>query len=314
MRKMLVAASLALMMTVGGHAQELDPATQWATMAFNEFHVRPNIVYQRAGDVSLKLDVMTSGPFSPPRPTLIYFHGGGMVEGAKEGAVLYGLPYLARGMNFVNVEYRMAPEALAPAGLEDCRCALHWVYDHAQEYGFDTAKIVVAGHSAGGFLALMTGMLEPIDNFDNACTRLPADWREATIRDVKVAAIVNFFGITDWADLLQGANTRNFAVRWFGGLPQRMEMARRVSPLTYVRKGLPPIISIDGDRDPIVPYEQQVRLRDALTRAGVPNQLVTIPGGGHGTTTPHAWNRQQNLYAQEEVFRFLEKYGIIASK
>jgi len=294
------------------YAQELDPATKWATIAFNEFHISQNVVYQRASNVSLKLDVITAGPTSTARPTLIYFHGGGLVEGNKENALLYTLPYLARGMNAVNVEYRMAPDSLAPAAVEDSRCALHWVYDNADKYGFDTSKIVVAGHSAGGYLALMTGMLDPGDNYDNGCTRLPADWREGTIRDVKVATIVNFFGITYFADLLQGPNTRNFAVRWFGDLPNRLELAKQVSPLAYVRKGVPPTITLAGDKDPIVPYQHQVRLHDALTRQGVPNQLVTIEGGGHGSTTPLAWNREQYLYAQEEIFKFLEKHGIIA--
>ena len=48
-------------------------------------------------------------------------------------------------MNTVNVEYRLAPESLAPAAVEDCRCALHWVYQNAEKYGFDTTKLVVSG-------------------------------------------------------------------------------------------------------------------------------------------------------------------------
>ena len=312
MAKTLTAVLMFFLMTAAAYSQELDPATKWATIAFNEFHVAANIVYQRANGESLKLDVITAGPKSVARPTLIYFHGGGLVEGVKEGAVLNLLPYLARGMNAVNVEYRMAPDALAPAAVEDARCALHWVDENGDTFGFDRSKLVVAGHSAGGYLALMTGMLTAADNFDKACTRLPDDWRGGTIHDVKVAAIVNFFGITDFADLLQGPNTRNFAVRWFGDLPGRMELAREVSPLTYVRKSLPPIITIAGDQDPIVPYQHQARLHEALTRERVPNQLVTIQGGGHGSTTPYAWNREQNLHAQEEVFEFLQKHGVIA--
>jgi len=62
-----------------------------------------------------------------------------------------------------------------------------------------------------------------------------------------------------------------------------------------------------------VPYQHAVRLHEALTRQGIPNQLVTIQGGGHGSTTPLAWNRKQNLYAQEEIFKFLEKQGIITA-
>ena len=108
MGKALAAVLTALMVTGGAFAQGLDPATKWATIAFNEFHISQNVVYQRANGVTLKLDVITAGPQSVQRPTVIYFHGGGLVEGVKEGALLNALPYLARGMNAVNVEYRMA--------------------------------------------------------------------------------------------------------------------------------------------------------------------------------------------------------------
>ena len=312
MRKWIVVAVLMLGSAGAARAQELDALSKWAAIAFNELHLSQNIVYQRANNSSLKLDVISAGP-SQARPTLIYFHGGGWLEGSKDGVLLYALPYLARGMNAVNVEYRMAPESLAPAAVEDCRCALHWVYDHAKQYGFDTSKLVVEGHSAGGHLALITGMLDAGAGFDNECTRPSEEWRQGFIRDVRVAAIVNFFGPTDLVDLLQGPNLRNFAVRWFGGLPNRMEIAKQVSPVTYVRKGLPPIISIVGDKDPIVPYQQAVRLHQGLDREGVPNQLVTIRGGGHGSTTPFAWTREQNVEAQEATTRFLEKYGIFSA-
>ena len=62
-------------------------------------------------------------------------------------------------------------------------------------------------------------------------------------------------------------------------------IAKRVSPLTYVRRELPPVITVHGDADPIVPYSHAVRLHEALDNAGVPNELLTVPGGGHGGFT-----------------------------
>jgi acetyl esterase/lipase len=275
----------------------LDPVGRWAIVAANEFDVTPNIVYGRVNHTDLRLDVITVAPKSEMLPTLIFIHGGGWVGGSKEVNMLRSLPYLVRGMNVVNVEYRMASVALAPAAVEDCRCALHWVYRHAKEFGFDTTRIVVAGRSAGGHLSLMTGMLEPSAGFDKEC---PASER------LKVAAIINFYGITDVSDLLEGPNMRDFAVEWFAGIPNRMELARRLSPLTYVRPGLPPILTLQGDSDPTVPYQHGVRLHHALDDAGVPNQLLTIPGGGHDS-----WSRGENLRAQEAIFKFLEQYNIL---
>src|SRR5690606_6870142 len=123
-------------------------------------------------------------------------HGGGWTGGSKEDAQLTLLPYLQMGFNAVNVEYRFASDALAPAAVADVRCALRWVFNNADRYGFDTSKIVVTGDSAGGHLALMAGMLPKEANLDFECSQGPHG------RDLKVAAIVNHYGITDVNDLL----------------------------------------------------------------------------------------------------------------
>jgi acetyl esterase/lipase len=281
-------------------AQALGPVERAAVVAATEYHVFPDQIYLRASNTDVKVDVITTAPRAVKRPTLIYIHGGGWYTGSKDASALLILPYLARGMNVVNVEYRMAYVALAPAAVEDCRCALHWVYVHANDFGFDVNRLVVAGHSAGGYLSLTTGMLPASAGFDNQC---PDQWQ------LKVAAIVNYFGITDVADLLHGSDTRVFAQMWFAGLPNADDLAKRISPLNYVRKGVPPFITIHGDKDPVVPYQHAVRLHKALDQAGVPNKLITIAGGGHGD-----WDRSQNILAQAAIDHFLEDLGIIGRK
>jgi acetyl esterase/lipase len=218
----------------------------------------------------------------------------------KEDRILYLLPYLARGMNTVNVEYRVANQALAPAAVEDCRCALRWVFKHADEYGFDTARIVVAGESAGGHLALLAAMLGPDDGFDKSCAFSLGQ------SPIGVSAVVNFFGIVDVLEVLQGPKAMDWAVEWFGDLSGREELARKVSPINYVRKGLPPIITVHGTKDSAVPYPQAVRLHQALDASAVPNKLVTIHGG-HGF---RQFSRAQNLHSMAQVLAFLEDHGI----
>ena len=287
---------------VAVQAQQLDTTSQWPAIVATEDRIYPNIVYSRAGGYKVKLDVITAGPDFKPRPTLVFFHGGGWVGGSKDASTLGALPYLTRGMNVVNVEYRLASVALAPAAVEDCRCALRWVYQYSQQYGFDTTRLVVAGGSAGGHLALMSGMLDPGAGFDN----IGCGWWPPGHHELKVAAIVNIYGITDVADVLEGPHRQDWAVAWFGSLPNRMELAKRLSPLTYVRTGLPPILTIHGDLDTDVPYQQGVHLHEALDRVGVANEFVTITGGKHGF-----WTREQNLRAQQSIFNFLERYRII---
>ncbi len=278
-------------------AQLSDRAT-WAAEATISHRVAPNITYLTANGYDAKLDVYTPRTAGPGSfPTLIMIHGGGWVRGAKEASVLNILPYLEMGWAVVNVEYRLGRVSLAPAAVEDCRCALRWVMRNAKEYAFDVNKLVVTGHSAGGHLALTTGMLPDTAGLERQCPGTET---------LKVAAIINWYGITDVGDLLDGANMKTYAVQWMGSMENRYDIAKRVSPLTYVRAGLPPILTIHGDADPDVPYQHGVRLHAALEKAGVPNQLLTIPGGKHG-----GFNRDETLKIFTTIQAFLKKHGIV---
>ena len=114
---------------------------------------------------------------------------------------------------------------------------------------------------------------------------------------------MNWDGITDVGDLLEGENIQSYAVQWMGSMTDRMEIAERVSPLNYVRSDLPPIITIHGDADTVVPYSHAVELHQALERAKVPNELMTIPGGGHGDFT-----RNEMLDIYDTIRKFLNTY------
>jgi acetyl esterase/lipase len=303
-RRSLLASVVAFLAFVSSPlaAQPRDRVLDAAALSADHVVV-PDIVYLRADGYESKLDVHRPRDVSKPRPTVIFIHGGGWVGGSKEGSMLAVLPYLAMGFAAVNVEYRMAANAPAPASIEDCRCALKWVIANAKEYGFDTSKIVVTGQSAGGHLALTTGMLTQAAGFDDRC---PTPAGSGVAEDnPKVAAIVNWFGITDVWDVVQGANRRGYGVRWFAGVQNKADVARRASPMTYVRPGLPPIITIHGDADPTVPHAQAVVLKEALTKAGVANELVTIPGGGHGNFVAPQRDR-----AWTAIRAFLDKLSI----
>ncbi len=103
-------------------------AASWTVELSTRYRVVPNITYLTADGYESKLDVMAPRDVQQPLPTLVYIHGGGWVGGAKEGSLLRTLPYLEMGFAVVNVEYRLARNALAPAAVEDCRCALSWVF------------------------------------------------------------------------------------------------------------------------------------------------------------------------------------------
>jgi acetyl esterase/lipase len=270
-------------------------AQQLSSSITAPYRIVPNITYLTANNFEAKLDVYSRSDSPGPHPTIIFIHGGGWTGGAKETSLFSLLPYLEMGWNAVNVEYRLARVSQAPAAVEDCLCALRWIIRNAKQYGFDTAKLVVSGGSAGGHLALTTAMTPASAGLDRQCPGT---------EELKVAAVVNWFGITDVADLLDGANMKTYAVQWMGSMPNRVEIAKRVSPLTYVRANIPPVITIHGDADPTVPYTHAVRLQDALKKAGVDQELVTIPGGRHG-----GFSRAENQRAYAAIKAFLGKHG-----
>jgi acetyl esterase/lipase len=270
--------------------------------------VSANVTYNVASGQELKLDVYRPRDVAAPVPVAMYIHGGGWVAGSKESQVLWTTPFLQMGMAVVNVEYRLAKVAEAPAAVEDCRCALRWIIRNADRYKFDVNRIVVVGGSAGGHLALMTGMVDRKAGFDRSC---PAPenirWTGSDTTEPKVAAIVNFFGITDVADMLEdGANPRSYAIEWVGNRQNVARIAAQVSPLTYVRAGLPPILTIHGDADTLVPVAHARRLHEALQKAGANSELLILPGAGHGDFNP-----QQAREAMNAVRAFLTKLGII---
>jgi acetyl esterase/lipase len=288
-------------------AAQLSPTAEWATHAQNHYQVTANVTYLTASGYESKLDVYRRRDATTPQPTLIFYHGGGWIGGAKESSLMSLMPWIEMGWNVVNVEYRMARVAPAPAAVEDALCALRFVVAQAKTYGVDTNRIVVAGESAGGHLALAAGMIPASAGLTNICAGGGFAGFDNAVP--KVAAIINWYGITDLNDMLAGPNTRSYAVQWLGGSTDRDEVAKTVSPLTYVRAGLPPILSIQGDKDAIVPPSQNVRLRDALAKAGVPNELFMVPGGGHGNFTA---DERTRIYVK--IREFLTKNGVLVAK
>jgi acetyl esterase/lipase len=291
--------AVALLTVVQPAAAQLSPAAEWATRVATEYQITSNVTYLTASNYESKLDVYARRGATAPQPTVVYFHGGFWAAGAKENSVMALVPWLEMGWNVVNVEYRLARVAPAPAAVEDALCALRFIAAQAETYRVDVQRIVVTGESAGGHLTLMSAMTPESAGLDRQCagnTPVP-----------RVAAAINWYGIADVGDVIDGPNKANLAVTWLGALPNRAEIAERVSPLTYVRRDLPPILTIHGDNDRVVPYAHATRLNEALTKAGALHELLTIPGGGHGGFTPE---ERARIYTA--VRAFLVKHGLPA--
>ncbi|MEO1087821.1 MAG: alpha/beta hydrolase [Acidobacteriota bacterium] len=258
------------------------------------------MVYSTAGGRELHFDLYQPRGSEAPTHVVLEIHGGGWNNGSKAQAALQVLPYLRLGMTVIVVEYRLAKHALAPAAVEDCRCALRWIVANASRINVDPAKIVVSGASSGGHLALMTGLLSPEDRFD-------AD------RDVRLrgplpspAAVVNRYGASDLTPLVQANQPHPGVRRWLGNQTDSLELARRLSPVEYVASVSPPVFSVHGDRDDRFPYESTLELHRALQAAGVAEHLYTFSNERHGRMS-----NDEVVEAQKLLEAFLRKIDVL---
>jgi acetyl esterase/lipase len=231
-------------------------------------------------------------------PGVIMFHGGGWIEGDKQTMSSFYDRFLAHGFLVCNVEYRVADGsatgAIAPAAIQDALLAAKWFWDYLDYYHVDRTRYIVTGASAGGNLALMVGMATPA-----------AQLGPTSPTDYKIAAIVNGYGPPDVTDLLNRGTS--FAVQWLpASVPNRAALALRVSPLTYARADIPPLITVQGANDTTVPVAENQHLDQVLKAAGADAQIHLVPGAGHGFATP------ATAYPDAEMamFGFLVAHGI----
>lgn len=247
-----------------------------------------NIAYDRHKETVLDI-LQPKAASQAKRPGLIMIHGGGWVGGTKEQRIPACLRYVEKGFVVANVAYRLAGVSPAPTAVSDVLKAAEWFRKNAKKYNVDSDRIAVTGDSAGGHLALMVGLTPKSAKLGP---------------QAKVRAVINFYGITDVADQLSGPNMRQYAVTWVPEQPGRMELASRVSPMTYVRRDSPAVLTIHGDADPTVPYEHGVNLTRALRDAGGDAEMISIRDGKHGFTDAEL----DKLFPQ--IFDFLAKRGV----
>jgi dipeptidyl aminopeptidase/acylaminoacyl peptidase len=176
-----------------------------------------------------------------------------------------------------------------PEAAADVERAVRFVKLNAAKFGVDANRLGAWGGSAGGHLSLMLG-LDP-------------DAGDATARDEVlrgpsgVAAVVAYFPPVDlrgWA----GPSEQ------FPALDFPADLAASVSPINFVTKDDPPTLLIHGDQDKLVPISHSQRIYDALKKAGVTTEFVTIEGGTHG----FARNPEHTRRANELMVAWFEKY------
>jgi len=228
----------------------------------------------------------------------VQIHGGGWVIGSKDQQGIPLLNHLAScGWVGFNIDYRLSPKVKYPDHLVDCKRALVWIREHAEEYCIDPDFIVVTGGSAGGHLCALMGLTQndPIfqPGFEDA--------------DTSVQAAVPFYGVYDFLDRGSDHNKvfTDFLERMVMGVSpsQHEALWKSYSPVDHISADAPPFFVIHGDRDVLVPVEGARRFVQMLSAVSE-NEVVysELLGAQHAF---EVFPSPRSVQAVEAVERFL---------
>jgi acetyl esterase/lipase len=244
---------------------------------------RKNLAYVTNGSASQTLDLYASKK-AKGVPLIVWVHGGAFLFGSKEGFPAEPIPvdFLLEGYAVASINYRLSPEAIFPAQLEDCKAAIRWLRAHADEFGIDSNRIGIWGASAGGNLAALVGTTGELRDFEVG---------ENLGFSSRVQAVCDFFGPTDFLQMdshrltdgqVHDAPDSPESKLVGGPIQENPDKARRVNPITYVTKDVPPFLIVHGTVDRLVPFNQSQLLAAALETAGASVKFHPVEGGGHG--------------------------------
>jgi acetyl esterase/lipase len=244
-----------------------------------------NVPYEDVGGRIETLDVyQPSGPAPAGGwPVLMAIHGGGWRKFSKEE---YGpniaAQFTPHGYVVVAMDYLLSSPFSPswPANFQDVQNSLRWVRSNASELGINPNEIGAIGESAGGNLAALLGTVQSAgasgSNLGGVSTQ--------------VQAVVDFYGPSDLTALVEShARGGPAAVQFLGGTPAQVPaLYAAASPIDHVSHTSAPMLILQGTSDTIVPLGQSQELAQALTSAGVPNRLITVPGASHGFEFQHS--------------------------
>ncbi|HEY9682306.1 MAG TPA: alpha/beta hydrolase [Oculatellaceae cyanobacterium] len=215
-------------------------------------------------------------------PLVIWIHGGAWRYGDKnEGP---GPAFAQHGLAVASLNYRLTDKEKFPAQIQDCKAAVRWLRAHADEYNLDPNKFGVFGMSAGGHLVALLGVTGDDREYDN----LGGNRNVSS----KVQAVCDWCGPTDLLTIvdqnekIHGKLKLNgpdgVLTQFLGAAPDKVaDLARKASPITFVKSGEPPFLILHGDSDDVVPFAQSQELYEALKKTNNDVQLVSVKNGGH---------------------------------
>jgi acetyl esterase/lipase len=250
--------------------------------------------------LTLDLYLPTRRSADPPRPLIVFVHGGAWKGGhSRQSGAFEDWPktlasLAAQGNVVSSVNYRLSGEAPFPAAMFDVKNAIRWLRAHADAYGIDRQRVLIWGNSAGGQLAALVAVSCKV-------TALSVPSPAENESDCVQGAIA-WYGMFDFT----AASPNEVEQRYLGCSGTKCEVAQLASPIRHVRAGLPPFLLIHGAKDRTVPAAQSEAFARALRASGVSVDLLILPDADHsfiGATA--AETRRDSLLAFQRSTEFI---------
>lgn len=230
-----------------------------------------------------KLAVYAPSQNSAPRPVLLFIHGGSWSSGNPDDYGFVARALAPEGFIVVIAGYRLFPEARFPAMLEDAASAIAWTHANATRLGGDPARIVLVGHSAGAYNAVMTA--------------LDGQWlANEGLGAGAIAGVIGLAGPYDFYPFTSDGSRNSFG---------HVADAGTTQPVNFANNGAPPMLLLHGETDTTVRVRNSRALADALDRAGAIVQTRYYPNLGHNDLVialASPWREQRPVLAEMTKF------------
>jgi acetyl esterase/lipase len=291
---------------------------------------KKTFVYKTIRQDSIRSDFYGISNDKSARPIIVWLHGGALIWGGRNSLPKEQLEfYLNAGYSVLSIDYRLAPETKLHEIVEDIRDAIVWVQNNDSQLHIDPSRIFVIGHSAGGYLALMTGYI--LDNPPRAIVSfygygdIQSAWcnqpdsfyiNYGLVAKEKAFELIHHSVLTnassnDRFDLYLYCRQQGIWTNIISGHDpaKEPEYFYRFCPIKNIVSSFPPVLLIHGDHDTDVPFEQSVLMDEALRLKNIDHQFIKMTGFGHAFDKLEGGlsnARISNTFY--EVIKFVDKY------